>query len=136
MEDTRTKIIGSIGLCVFMLIVLIIDFYKYVELQEHGKYAIAEITSDFYTKGVRKETWYKFTIRNKSSFEEFKGVNSPFFSKRKRTVNKGEQYLVVYSEKNPKNSSLLLDRPVNESLNLDSLNNAGVDINDITFWHK
>ncbi len=129
-----------IAFLIVIIIVVILGYFKHIELKEHGLYAIGEVTSSLYTnKGARKEIWYKFKIKDKPH-NEFRGIYSPFILYRlflpKINPKKGEKYLVVYSQKNPKNNFLILAKPIKEYLNVDSLNNKGIDTNDINFWER
>lgn len=133
--DRKTRLSNYLIIVVFFSVYLIFNYYNYIEIQRFGKYAIGEVTNSLYTKKTRKEIWYKFNI-DKNTGLEYKGVESPsIFSKVRKKINKGDQYLVIYSTKNPTLNTIVLERQITEFTNIDSLNLIGIDKDFISFWH-
>jgi hypothetical protein len=118
--------------CILAFLVLGIYWsFRYFSISSNASYAIASTTKSYIAKGVRKQTDYYFFVNGVKT----KGSYTELVKSAKEIVVPNGKYLVVYSTSNPNVSILLIDKPITDTINIDSLNELGVDKNDID-WTK
>lgn len=70
------------NILVVIIIVLLAGFYncfRYKEIQKYGVYSIGKVIDKTYHKGIRKEVWFDFSVKEKGNSKRYKSVHSPFF---------------------------------------------------------
>lgn len=116
----------------WMLIVVIVLIpvwiLNYNRITSNSKYALGTTTESYVAKGYRKQTDYTFFVEGKKlrgSYTEL-SINA-----RDDIVVPNGKYLVIYAVEDPEVSILLIDKPIKDTIDLDSLNTLGVDKSDI-----
>lgn len=118
------------GLVIIVILLgLYIGITRFIQLKLNAIYSLGVVEELLVKKGYNWEYSYSFDWRNAT----YKGI---YTSTGKDTrIEIGDKFLVVFSPKNVKNNQLIVDKPVDEAFNIDSLNKLGVDPKDITLWY-
>ena len=118
-------------LILFMLCLIIpIWVLDYQKLKSTPKYSIGVTLKSSVAKGYMKEIDYYFYIKN----QRIKGEYVYVFKKTTPLIVPDGKYLVVYAKTDPSINLFLFDKPIEDTINLDSLNAIGVHEDDIRFW--
>lgn len=102
----------------------------YKNMRLNAKYAMGITTKSYTLKGFKKQTEYEFFVGTKKVTGSQTQVLS---NSRKNVIVPGGKYLVIYSASNPKSSIILFDKPLIDSINIDSMNKLGVNKDDINW---
>ncbi|MGK0175560.1 MAG: hypothetical protein ACI9AT_001947 [Ulvibacter sp.] len=102
----------------------------YKDMSTNARYAVGVTTKSYTIKGLKKQTEYDFFV----GARKIKGSQTEvLINARTNVVVPNGKYLVVYSTSNPKSSILLFDKPLIDTINIDSLNKLGVVQEDINW---
>ena len=138
--STIIKLLGWKGKIIIFIVICFIIFL--IKLQYHntykaknnvmflfkkGSFSIGEIDGVNYSGGAAggymSDILYSYHIKNKKYSHFLNSYTAFEISKESKNVfnsidnsHKGERYLVIFEENNPKNSILCLDRPIKDSL--------------------
>lgn len=118
---------------IFLLMIFIVSgwVFSYNDIKNNSKYAIGTTTDYKIKKGYQKETNYYFFLNDK----KIDGYYFELLKNSKPIKVPNGKYLVVYSTRYPETNYLLVEKPILDTINIDSLNKIGVDENDID-WTK
>jgi len=130
----KGKIIIFIVICFFIFLIKL-QFHNTYKAKDNvmilfkkGSFSIGEIDGVDYsggaTGGYMTDIIYSYDINNKKYSNYLNSFTANEISKESKNIylsfdnsHKGERYLVIFEENNPKNSILCLDRPIKDSLN-------------------
>ncbi|MBN2613570.1 MAG: hypothetical protein JXB00_18585 [Bacteroidales bacterium] len=108
----KNKTIGRIliSLVIFSsVIIYILGIYQRKELKKYSRYTIGYTNKVIQTTKLGKVLKYHYFING----EEYNGAKSNIKS---NSVKLGERYYVIFSNKNPINSEIYLERTVPDSI--------------------
>lgn len=111
-----------------ILIPLWISDYK--KITSNSRYALGRTTESYASKGTKRLTRYVFYVDGNIE----KGSHTELLmNARDDIIVPDGKYLVIYAVDDPEVSILLVDNPIRDTINLDSLNALGVDKSKISW---
>jgi hypothetical protein len=107
-------------------------FRNYNKLKSQAKFTIANVKSKDSYKPRRSNFNYEIKIANKF----YSGSKTVYFSDELyNSINyNGGAYLAIYAVSDPAVNIIFFDKPLNESINLDSLSALKVNNEIWSFW--
>ena len=112
---------------VAILIAVPAYYFMYFDISKNAMYAIGTTIE---SKDTSRAKYYFYLGKRK-----MKGSYTEFGDNIKKIKAPNGKYLVVYSSRNPEYNILLIDKPIIDTINIDSLNAIGVEEDDID-WTK
>ena len=123
----------AITFFIIVILAMVSGRERYRSVLQNGKYTIGVTIDSYYSKNGKKEILYKYYV-NGSWLD---GWETEVFGRGKDVVVPKGYYVVVYDEFEPKNSILLIEKPIEniKKTNLDSIRNMELDQNDVKWFY-
>ena len=131
-KRNKTKRLNIFLFFVILLALLFSVFRNYNKLKSQAKFTIANVKSKDSYKPRRSNFNYEIKIANKF----YSGSKTVYFSDELyNSINyNGGAYLAIYAVSDPAVNIIFFDKPLNESINLDSLSALKVNNEIWSFW--
>ncbi|MFT6020840.1 MAG: hypothetical protein ACI9CQ_003646 [Saprospiraceae bacterium] len=116
---------------IVLIIIFFAGVYEYVSIKRNPRYAIGETRKVTLSKGIKRETKYEFSVDG----NRFRGTYVELSFNAKEIVVPDGKYLVLYSASNPELNQLLVDKPILDNIDIDSVNLVGFNEEDLSWFY-